>query len=285
MCKVKNVPLVSVIMNCYNGERYLKKAIDSVYSQTYINWEIIFWDNASVDGSARIAQSYDSRIKYFHTKYNTSLGEARVNATRKADGKYLAFLDCDDLWEIDKLEKQVEVINHDSKIGLVYSRCEVISGDDHLLNSIPKDISLPSGNIFCELVKENFIPFVSALISKESYDNVGGFPSGYKNSPDYNLFLKISGDYNVVGIDKVLCKYREHGKNLSHSQYIIGAKESVDSVASFLPAPCAIIGLKYQYTHLVVAYIKSNRFFKALYISIKYRVIGMVLVRLLKKCF
>jgi glycosyltransferase involved in cell wall biosynthesis len=284
MQRANNTPLVSVIMNCYNGEKYLQKAINSVYSQTYSNWEIVFWDNASIDDSAKIAQSYDSKVRYFHTKDNTLLGEARVEAVHKANGKYLAFLDCDDLWEADKLALQIEAINSKPNIGLVYSRSEVISSDNRLLGIIPKNINLHSGKIFCELTKENFIPFVSVLISKESYENVGGFPSHYKNSTDYNLFLRISYNCQVIAIDKVLCKYREHGGNLSHSQYVISAKESIDSVALFLPDQCAITGLKYQYTQLVVAYIKDNRIFKALYLSIKYKVLGMLLVRVFKKC-
>ena len=63
-------PLVSVIMNCYNSDKYLKEAIDSVYNQSYSNWEIIFWDNASNDSSSAIAKSYDERLKYFLAKEN-----------------------------------------------------------------------------------------------------------------------------------------------------------------------------------------------------------------------
>ena len=66
----KHQPLVSVIMNCYNGEKYLHKAINSVYAQTFENWEIIFWDNASTDSSAEIARSYDGKIRYFYTENN-----------------------------------------------------------------------------------------------------------------------------------------------------------------------------------------------------------------------
>ena len=65
---MNNQPLVTIIMNCYNGEKYLKEAIDSVYNQTYDNWEIIFWDNASTDKSAEIAKSYNSKIRYFSSK-------------------------------------------------------------------------------------------------------------------------------------------------------------------------------------------------------------------------
>lgn len=278
-------PLVSVIMNCYNGEKYLDKAIASVYAQTYNNWEIVFWDNASIDGSANIAQSYDSRIKYFYTKDNTLLGQARVEAVRKANGKYIAFLDCDDIWEAAKLEKQIEVMNENPNLALVYSRCDVISGDDEVLGSIPLHNELKSGNIFDDLVKENFIPFVSVLMSKESYKNIGGFANHYKNSTDYDLFLKTAYKYDVYGIDSILCKYREHGENLSHSQYIICAKEGVESVSSFLPDRRAIIGLKYCYTNLVIGYLKEKIILKAIYLSIKHKVVFMVLARVLKSVF
>ena len=65
-------PLVSIIMNCYNGDHFLREAIESVYRQTYLNWEIIFWDNASIDNSANIAKSYDDRIKYYLAPNTTS---------------------------------------------------------------------------------------------------------------------------------------------------------------------------------------------------------------------
>ena len=91
-------PLVSIIMNCHNGERFLKEAITSVYDQTYSNWEIIFWDNFSSDKSAEIAMSYDERVKYFFNQNKTSLGEARNLAMNKASGKYVCFLDCDDMY-------------------------------------------------------------------------------------------------------------------------------------------------------------------------------------------
>ena len=86
------MPLVSIIMNCYNGSSYLGKAIDSVYAQKFLDWEIIFWDNASTDESGTIAKSYDERLKYFRTEKNTPLGEARNSALSKVSGKYIGFL-------------------------------------------------------------------------------------------------------------------------------------------------------------------------------------------------
>ena len=89
---------VSIIMNCYNGEKYLREAIDSVYAQSYKHWEIIFWDNASTDRTSQIAQSYDSRLRYFRAKVNTHLGPARNMALEKAKTTYIAFLDSDDIY-------------------------------------------------------------------------------------------------------------------------------------------------------------------------------------------
>ena len=91
--KSKDQPLVSVVMNCYNGEKYLKEAIESVYAQTYRNWEIIFWDNASTDNSKRIAKSFDSKLHYFLGERTITLGAARNKALSKCNGDYIAFLE------------------------------------------------------------------------------------------------------------------------------------------------------------------------------------------------
>ena len=107
----ENQPLVSIIMNCYNGEAYLHESIKSVLSQTYQNWELIFWDNKSKDNSAQIFKSYkDKRFKYFYADEHTTLYKARNLAIEKSQGELLAFIDTDDIWEHNKLELQVPVI-------------------------------------------------------------------------------------------------------------------------------------------------------------------------------
>ena len=112
--------LVSVIMNCFNGEKYLKEAIDSVLNQTYSNWEIILWDNQSTDNSEGIVKSFnDNRIKYFYSEEFTILGEARNRALSKAQGEFIAILDCDDLWYPTKLEKQLMAAARECGYGRV----------------------------------------------------------------------------------------------------------------------------------------------------------------------
>ena len=107
----KKKPLISIIINCYNGERYLKNSIQSVLNQSYNNWELIFWDNKSTDGSKKIALSYkDKRVKYFFSKKFTGLYQARNLAIRKAKGEFICFLDTDDWWVKNKLLEQVKLI-------------------------------------------------------------------------------------------------------------------------------------------------------------------------------
>ena len=114
-------PLVSILMNCFNGETFLKEAIGSILKQSYQNWELIFWDNKSTDLSLQIVSSFkDERIKIFADQEHTNLGKARKNAFKKAKGDYLAFLDVDDLWERDKLKSQLKVFDDDYEVEHIY---------------------------------------------------------------------------------------------------------------------------------------------------------------------
>ena len=96
-------PKVSILMNCYNGEKFLKKAIESIYAQTYQNWEILFVDNQSTDRSLEVAKSFDERLRIIPTPEFMNLGQAREFGLGHATGEYLAFLDVDDLWLPQKL--------------------------------------------------------------------------------------------------------------------------------------------------------------------------------------
>ena len=117
---MNNQPLVSIIMNCYNGGKYLKESLNSIVDQTYKNWELIFWDNRSTDNSVKIFKEYsDNRFKYFLSTNHSVLYEARKLAIEKANGDFLAFLDVDDFWEKDKLQKQIPLFEKET-IGLVY---------------------------------------------------------------------------------------------------------------------------------------------------------------------
>ncbi|MDX9744256.1 MAG: glycosyltransferase [Arcobacteraceae bacterium] len=234
-------PLVSVIMNCYNSDKYLNEAIDSVIVQTYQNWEIIFWDNQSTDKSADIVRSYnDERIKYFYAPKHTLLGEARNLAIDKAKGEWFGILDCDDVWYSNKLEVQLKNVSDD--IGMIYSRAEFLiegnGSNSYMAKSIkksyyPKRKKLPSGDIFSELLYDCFIPLPSVLIKKSLFIKVGGIDGSLKVAEDYDIFLKIAHLFKVKSDDMILCKYRVHDNNLSHENIEVTFSESIALVSSY----------------------------------------------------
>ena len=265
-------PLVSVIMNCYNSDSFLKEAIDSVYAQTYKNWEIIVWDNASTDSSSKIANSYDKKLKYFYTSKNTLLGAARKSATEKAQGKYLAFLDCDDLWYEDKLKKQIKIFEEsEESLGIVYGRSEIIYEDGRQNKIFQKGQPLPEGMVFDIFAKNDFIPFVSAVVNKNYFLNCGGFPVHLKHSTDYWVFAHLTHEYPVAALQEVCCKYRVHPNNLSSSAAVrmAGLLESIESLSCFLPEKEAKEGVAYYYVYLAILYAKNWNLFRMVVVLTK----------------
>ena len=101
------MPLISIIINCYNGSKYLNDCLKSVYSQTYVNYEVIFFDNNSNDNSKNIFFKFkQSKDKYFFSEKLLNLGDARKQAVNLSSGGYVAFIDVDDIWHPKKIEKQ-----------------------------------------------------------------------------------------------------------------------------------------------------------------------------------
>jgi len=216
-------PVVSIIMNCYNSDRFLKEAIDSVYAQNFQAWEIIFWDNASTDSSAEIAKSYDDRVKYYLANETTPLGEARNLALKKAVGKYIAFLDCDDLYLPQKLDQQV-ILMEQGDYALSYSSVITIDEQGMELRRIP--VSNSTGNLFGMLLNHYEINMQSVIIRHEVLINERlGFDSSMKYCPDYNLFMELALRYRFGVINDFLVKYRIVDNSLSRKTVGIASSE------------------------------------------------------------
>lgn len=211
------MPAVSIIMNCFNGERFLKEAINSVYEQTYSDWELIFWDNASTDLSADIAKSYDNRLRYFCAPKTTSLGRARNLALRESQGTYIAFLDTDDIYLPDKLSKQVEIMEKNDA-ALCYGSAILI---DESNNVIGENITkLDTGNVFGGLLKRYEINMQSVFVrAKYLKKHESAFDEKLKISPDYNMFLNIAATNNIYVMRDFVVKYRILEASLTRRSY------------------------------------------------------------------
>ena len=239
---MKNKILVSIIVNCFNGERFLSEALDSVVNQTYQNWELIFWDNQSSDHSSEIIKSYKHpNFNYFFSPTHTNLGKARELALKKTNGDWVGFLDCDDIWLPEKLYNQVSVINSfKGNLGLIYTKCEFFRYRLNINKKLVRESSikpckiLPKLKVSKELCMGNFIPFPSVLYKRDAIINAGKF-SHYKFSPDYFLNLSVSLNYDVFAIEKVLCLYRYHHLNLSISIKEVGYLENIEIIKKLMP--------------------------------------------------
>ena len=212
---IKKQKLVSIILNCFNGEKYLKDALETVVNQTYNNWELVFWDNKSNDGSKKILDLYKSKkIKYYRSNIHTPLYEARNLAVKECKGEYIAFIDADDYWEKDKLEKQIKLFEN-KNVGVVYGNLWIYN-EKLKKRKIFSKKKLLKGKIFEKIFSDYKIGVITSIIRKEilSQNNIG-FESSYNHIGDFDLFIKLSKICEFDVIQEPVATYRIHGKNLS----------------------------------------------------------------------
>lgn len=234
MTQFNNSPKVSVIINCYNAEKYLREAIDSVFAQTYKNWEIILWDNASTDKTAEIAKSYPAdRVKYFRGEVNVPLYAARNLAVPKATGEFIGFLDSDDIWLPTKLEKQVPLFRND-KVALVYSDCFLFNDAGNFSSYFLKRPFM-RGNRFRELLVDYFIPMPTALVRRSVLSQFPkAFDDRYDIIGDADTFRRIALNWEIDCVEEPLARYRVHRGSLSWKKVEKFSVEIRQSIADYL---------------------------------------------------
>jgi len=205
----------SVIINCYNGGKFLRQAIESVYSQTFSDWEIILWDNASTDDTPEIAKSYDQKLRYFRSEETLPLGAARNRAISQTEGEYLAFLDADDFWYEKKLEKYHQGILT-NQAELIYSNSHILYADGKTKNLFYEDTDLPSGIIFTNLLKNYCVNFQTLVVSRKVLERVGEwFDENFEVAEDMDFVLRISLDSHAYGLKEILSAYRVHSASFT----------------------------------------------------------------------
>ena len=214
--------LVSVIMNCKNGEKYLTPALKSIINQKYINWELIFVDNNSKDQTKDIFFSFDEeRFKYFFLDKDQTLGFARQYALSNCSGEFIAFLDCDDLWKENKLEKQIPLFE-DNSVGMVISNTIFFSeyGERIFYKKSPK-----TGDVFFDLLKNYFINLETLICRKKFIENINfRFNSDFEMISDFELCINLSTVSKLAYVDEPLSKWRVHSDsdtwNKEHKFYL-----------------------------------------------------------------
>lgn len=208
-----NTPKISIVMNCFNGEEHLREALDSIFQQTYQDWEVIFWDNCSIDSSASIANSYGEKIRYFRSNELTSLGKARRLAVEKAVGEWVCFLDVDDRWHPKKLEAQIRDLEMGDYLFAYAGVCEIKRNGEKIREVTPK---LQTGFIFGSLITNFELNMVTPIFNREKAEILNiRFDDAITASEEFNFFMRLAYHGNALVQHKVLGDYRLHSGSLT----------------------------------------------------------------------
>jgi glycosyltransferase involved in cell wall biosynthesis len=211
-----NKNLVSVITPNYNCVKYLVETIESVRAQTYENWEMIIVDDCSTDESREIAQKYvnkDNRIKLFCLEHRKGAASCRNKGIELSNGEYIAFLDSDDIWNPEKLEKQIEFMIR-SKCDFCFTEYEHIDERGDSLRIRAKIIKILTYN---KLLFHCFPGCLTVIYKQNINEKIYG--PVLKNCDDYALFLQVLKNIKIgMGYSECLAKYRIRTKSLSRNK-------------------------------------------------------------------
>lgn len=207
--------LVSIIMPSYNTAKFISETIESVLAQTYPNWELIIVDDCSTDNTDEVVKSFlsDNRIKYIKNEKNSGAAVSRNRALREAKGKWIAFLDSDDLWLPVKLEKQIAFMQDND---YHFSYTNYIEIDE---NSQPNGRSVTGPKKITRHGMYNYC-WMGCLTVMYDAETVGLIQiADIKKNNDYAMWLKACKKADCYLLDEVLAKYRKRSGSISNHGY------------------------------------------------------------------
>ena len=217
--KIEN-PLVTVLLNCYNAQDTISKAIKSVLSQTYKNIELIVWDDGSKDKTLEIVKSFkDKRVKLFKNKFNIGLGKSRLKAIKELNGDLISIIYSDDYYENAKIEKQVSVFQKNQEVSICATWSKIF--DENF-----KKLYFFDSNENSEIIKKklkfvNIIPHSSIMYRKKTAKDVGWYSINLEYSQDYNLTLKLINKGEIFIIKEFLSNMISGKNNMSNSKKMV----------------------------------------------------------------
>lgn len=201
-------------MNCYNGEKYLREAVDGVLAQTYPNWEIIFWDNRSTDQSAEIFDSYgDPRLKYILAPEHKPIGTARALAWPHLTGDLIAVLDADDVWLPTKLEKQIPLFD-DPEVGIVIS--DTLFFNEQTEKALYGGKYPTTGHVFDRLLAQYDVSLETVVFRRATALKLRrGFDADFNAIGDFDMVMRLAYISKLALYPEVLAKWRVHGESFT----------------------------------------------------------------------
>lgn len=209
--------LVSIITPTYNCGKFIARTIDSVLAQTYINWEMLIVDDCSQDDTKEVVKGYmekDSRIRYECLESNSGAAVARTRAMELAEGQYMAFLDSDDIWKPEKLEKQLRFME-DNNINFSCTEYEQIDEDDNKLGKVIKVVKKTDYNrllLDCPVGNSTVVYNVEKMGKFE-------VPNIRKRNDDALWLQMLKREKYIIGMPEVLMEYRIRQNSISSNKF------------------------------------------------------------------
>jgi glycosyltransferase involved in cell wall biosynthesis len=237
------MPLISVILPVFNGEKTIQETIESVLNQTFTNFELIIINDGSQDGTLNLVYSIqDARIKVFSYP-NAGVSASRNRGISRATGEYISFIDADDLWTLDKLEAQFNALKENSEAAVAYSWTDWIDESSQLIASGVHQTA--SGNVYKKLLLGDFIASGSnPLIRKQALVEVGGFDESLVHAEDWDLWLRLAVRYHFVAVESPQVLYRKsiHSASMNVVKMEAGSLKVIER--AFAQAPDSLKYLK-----------------------------------------
>jgi glycosyltransferase involved in cell wall biosynthesis len=236
----RHAPTISVIIPCYNGERFLRRAIDSVRAQRYPRdrLQIVVVDDGSRDGSHELARRLaeaDPRILALR-QANAGPAAARNLGIAQSSGELIAFLDCDDTWRRDKLVRQARRLRDDPALGLVHCGCRFVDAQgDEVRGWVRRSRSI-EGYALLELFCEFFLITSAVMVRRRCLDAVGGFDPALRVGEDNDLFLRLLAQYPIGCIDLPLLERTIRPDSLSREDFDLDARNDLLILERFVAA-------------------------------------------------
>lgn len=212
----KNAPQVSINLCCYNGEKYLEETLESIITQTFKDWELVVINDGSTDATERIVHKYIRQgwPIIYHAQPNAGLGAARNKALELSRGRFIAFIDQDDLWMPAKLARQIPLFA-DPRVGLVY--CDTLffnnRGDTQRFYANRRFFT---GSCFRELLAQYFLSLETVMLRRSALDSLDEyFDPRYNMVEEGDLFRRIGYAWKLAMVPEPLAKWRVHAESWS----------------------------------------------------------------------
>jgi glycosyltransferase involved in cell wall biosynthesis len=210
------VPRVSIVIPTYNRAPLIIEALRSIQAQTFQDFGIIVADDGSTDDTAQVVQQFGESLIYLPFPHRGQPGATRNGGLRAATGEFIAFLDSDDVYLDHKLADQVAALDAHPEVGVVYSDGVYFRDTpDRPLGQVQTGLPSPSGNVFAELLRGNFLAPPVVLVRRTCLDNVGWFDERYLLAEDYDLWLRLAARYQFIYIPGTVAAIRRHTGNSS----------------------------------------------------------------------